>query len=568
MRGTAARALRLGVVLGVLLFVIGESAEPAMIDAEADAMDMDDAGLGESASPKEELDTEGKEPGDGSDPPKGGGDDDEERQEDDAEPAHDHQMPSMDQLLGRIATGNPPGPLVPTQKGEFVKIPHFEYAGTPENVKNQEECQKKCTEQEECRSYSWNEGDKKCSWSTGSLRYGHMWNFFSKEFDLNAFGRMEPTKEYFRFKGLFAVDEDQNMQTIEDKNIEECKEICNEDPKCMSFSFHEGDNACLMGISTVSYKKGWNYFERNRPPREVGGEWRTYAPRLDSYHATLREREKKSLGILAEKDKKIRVRKEAKEAKVKQVSKANERRKKRLDKEMKQKEFAAEQGRKKAVMAAKRKKIDLEASVERGKFDEAFHKQSEINKELLHKKHMESAVKDSMIQRIHEKDQKDTKKLMKKISDMRERSRKELDEKKKETESKERLVKNNRRARAVDMKKEAYGLVVEERKYKSFSGYSNVKKTSAKVNEKLLHKKWIAEDKEAKYVGQEKEVKRQISLEKQTHEVNRKLVKEKEEKGPLPNGAAGAPGDQAPPLGPPPAYSPPAANSANTPGRL
>merc|ERR1719502_203424 len=131
-------------------------------------MDMDGAGLGESITPKEEVDTEGKEPGDGSDPPKGGGD--EESEEDDAVPAHDHQMPSMDQLLGKIATGNPPGPLVPTQKGEFVKIPHFEYAGTPENVKNQEECQKKCTEQEECRSYSWNEGDKECrsySWNEG-----------------------------------------------------------------------------------------------------------------------------------------------------------------------------------------------------------------------------------------------------------------------------------------------------------------------------------------------------------------------------------------------------------------
>jgi hypothetical protein len=561
--------------MGALLFVVGESAEPSMIDAEGD-MDLnnhdmggsydDSQGLGESEEPRETADTEGKEPGDGSDPPKGGAD--EEVRDDDSEAPKDHHMPDMSTLLGKIATGNAPGPLVPTQKGEFVKIPHFEYQGTPENVKNQEECQKKCTEQEECRSYSWNEGDQKCSWSTGSLRYGHMWSFFSKEFDLNAFGRMEPTKEYFRFKGLFAIDEDQNMKTIEEKNIEECKEICNEDPKCLSFSFHEGDNACLMGVSKVDYKKGWNYFERNRPPRDVGGEWRPYPPRLDSYHAALREREKKSLGILAEKDKKIRVRKEAKEAKVKQVSKATERRTKRLDAEMKQKQFAAEQGRKKKVMAAKRKKIDLAAAVERGKFDEAFHKQAEINKELLHKKTMESAVKDSMVHRIHERDQKDTKKVMKKISDMRERSKKELDEKKKETESKERLVKNNRRARAVGMKKEAFGLIAEERKYKSFSGFTETKKKDAKFHEKLLHKKWVAEDKETKYVAQEKEVKRQISLEKQTHEVNRKLIKEKEEKGTPPGGAPTIPADPPPPLAPPPAYQAQSPNAANAPGRL
>ena len=45
---------------------------------------------------------------------------------------------------------------------------------------------------------------------------------------MNAFGQLKPTGEYVRFKGLFAIDEDENMKTIEDKNLEECKEICTE----------------------------------------------------------------------------------------------------------------------------------------------------------------------------------------------------------------------------------------------------------------------------------------------------------------------------------------------------
>merc|ERR1712100_947839 len=93
---------------------------------------------------------------------------------------------------------------------------------------------------------------------------------------------------------------------------------------------------------------------------------------------------------------------------------------------MKQKEFAGEQQRKKAVLTAKQKKVDLEAAQERGKFDEAFHKQSEINKELLKKKNMESSVKGSMVARIHEKDRKDNKKLEKKLADLKDRSMKEL----------------------------------------------------------------------------------------------------------------------------------------------
>ena len=184
--------------------------------------------------------------------------------------------------------------------------------------------------------------------------------------------------------------------------------------------------------------------------------------------------------------------------------------------------------------------MDLAAAQERGKFDEAFHKQSIINKELLHKKGMENGVKGSMIQRIHEKNSKDEKKLEKKLADMKDRSMKELAQKTKETESKERLQKSDRRGRAVDMKVQAFKLVKEERKYKSYSDYRLKKKVSGNKAQELLHEQWVQEDKKTKYQGQEKEVKRQIKVEKKTHEVHRKLIKEKEEKGIPPGGGSGA----------------------------
>jgi len=542
--------LRACCVLAVLTLAVGESSETAnIVDAEADALgvdggDDDDDGLGEAAQfglgeGKDDKDSEGKEPGDGSDPLKGGTEEEEKKDDgkDEAAAGEERKKPDLDDLMSNIATIEKPGPLVPSTPGEYDRIPNMEYQGNPVEVKNQLECQKKCNEQTECRSYSWNEDKVQCQWSTGSLRYGHFWNFYSKEYDMNAFGQMVATKEFLRFKALFAIDEDQNMKTIEDKSLADCKDICNDDPKCESFSYHEGDNACLMGTSKVEYLKGWNYYERNRPPREPGGEWRPYHQRLDSYHRTLRNREKSSLGIFAERDKKIRMKKVDKEKKVKKMTRLNNERKKRLDVEMKQKEFSNEQQRKKDVLAVKQSKVDLAAAAERGKFDEAFHKQAAINRELMQKKNMESSVKGSMVERIHEKDAKDNKRLDKRLADIKDRGMKELASKQRETESKERLAKAEKRGRAVDMKKSAFELVGEERKYKSYSGYSRTKKATTKALDNLLHKKWIAEDKRDKYVGQEKEVKRQIGVEKQTHEVHRKLGKEKDQKGPPPSTA-------------------------------
>merc|ERR1712196_450326 len=281
-------------------------------------------------------------------------------------------------------------------------------------------------------------------------------------------------------------------KTVEDRSTEDCKEMCNLDTKCMSFSYHEGSHACLFGQQRVQYKRGWDYYERNKAPKEIGGQYTFYPQKIDSYHAELRKREKASLGIFAERDGKIRKKKLKKEKLLKVQNKETIARKKRLDKEMKQKEFANEQQRKQEVLTKKQHKIDLAAALSRGKFDEAFHKQGAINKELLKKKGMEGAVK--------------------------------------ETGSKSELRKSEKQMAAIDMKKQAFELVNKEREIKGGNKFQTKKKKDLVSMKTLKGRTYVAEDDFQKADEKEKNLKRAITGEKKMHEVHRKLNLEKKEK--------------------------------------
>ena len=255
-----------------------------------------------------------------------------------------------------------------------------------------------------------------------------------------------------------------------------------------------------------------------------------FPQRLDSYHKELRKREKTSLGIFAESDQKIRVKKMKQQQLVEKANKDTIARKKRLDEEMKNKEFANEQVRKKAAVTKIQEKTDLREAVARGKFDEAFHKQTAINEELLHKKGMEGAVKSSTVQRIHERDRKDRRKLEIKIASLKDKSMKRLAAKVKETESKSKLAKSEKKARAVGMKKEAFALVASERSIKSGMGLAGKKSTDLHDMKKLKRKTYLARDDYEQANMKENDVKRAIHGEKAMHEVHRKLLIEKAEK--------------------------------------
>lgn len=513
----------------ILLFVVSESAEPASMEAEA--LGEDGYGLGEAMYRPKKSDQAKKDGLPAPAPPTVAELKEEKLEEQIADkPKVVEEPEDIGKVIAKISTISQPGPLVPQSESEYAKIPHFQFKGTPEVVKQRQECQKKCGQHSGCRSYSWNEKKKGCFWSTGSIRYGSFWNFYSKEFEYDAFGQWEPTKEFLRFKGMFAIDDDANMKTVEDRSTEDCEEMCNLDAKCMSFSYHEGSHACLFGQQKVTYARGWNYYERNKSPDEVGGEYTFYPQKIDSYHKALRDREKSSLGIFAERDQKIRKKKLSKEKLVKKENKTTIERKKRLDQEMKNKEFANEQQRKQERLTKKQHKLDLAAALSRGKFDEAFHKQGAINKELLKKKGMEGAVKGSTVARLHEKDRKEQRKLDMKLAKLKDRSMKRMAAEMKETGSKAQLRKTEKQARAVDMKKQAFELINKERAIKGGDTYRVTKVNDIKSIKKLKAKTFVAEDDFDRASEKEKDIKRAITGEKKMHEVHRKLILEKKEK--------------------------------------
>jgi len=430
-------------------------------------------------------------------------------------------------LLARIATAKHAGPLVAENTKEFTLIPNFVYPGMPANVKNRQACMKKCTEHAECRSYSYKSTTKKCYWSTGSIRYNHEWDFFSKEYDLDGFGRMVPTSNFNKFAGLFAIDKDENMKTVHGRSLDECKSECNDDSKCLSFSFHEGEHACLMGISKVKYQAGWSYYERNKAPAKKGDKWLPYPLRLDAYHAKQRQEELKTLKLFAERDEKVKKEKETKTAVVKAKFLYMKKKTERLSKEEKVKSFAREQVSKKRAVKKDQRKEDRDAAREKGKFDEAYHKQAEKNKELLHKQKMEANVKAGLKEKAKQDEIDRMRKFQAHLALMKTRGLNEIANKNRITVGKERSVKLARAERAAQMKNDAFKLVTEERKFKSsVKNADRVRALKQKINTEK-RKKWAAADVRDQAVAGELETKRKIKMAKEERFTKVKIVKEK-----------------------------------------
>merc|ERR1739848_408855 len=101
-------------------------------------------------------------------------------------------------------------------------------------------------------------------------------------------------------------------------------------------------------------------------------------------HKEQHKEELKTLKLFAERDKKVRIKKEKKQEIMQKKMKYMEKKRKRLDQEMKVKLFAREQRKKKWDAIKAQRKVDNEAAAEKGAFDEAFHKQKIKNTELLH----------------------------------------------------------------------------------------------------------------------------------------------------------------------------------------
>lgn len=297
--------------------------------------------------------------------------------------------------------------------------------------------------------------------------------------------------------------------------------------KCLSFSFNEHDHACLMGISKVEYKEGWTYYERNKKPAKKNGRWLPYPLRLDAYHREQRREEMKTLRLFAERDKKIRMVKEKKKELLDKKMKYMEKKRKRLDQEMKVKNFAREQRHKKYSAIKKQRQIDNDAAAEKGKFDEAFHKQTLKNKELLHKRKMEARTKAAVKEKKKKYAANAQKRFEAHMTKVKARGQKEITMKNDVIRGKERKVKEKRQMGAVEMRNDAFKLVLDERKYKSSLNTRGRVKNLKKKNNESKQKVWKVVDRKNKALAGELETKRKIKMAKNERKVKLDLAKEK-----------------------------------------
>merc|ERR1712072_1555755 len=172
---------------------------------------------------------------------------------------------------------------------------------------------------------------------------------------------------------------------------------------------------------------------------------------------------------------------------------------KRLAQEAKAKMYAREQYAKVKKARERKNKVDVKAAVEKGKYDEAFHKNAVKNKELMHKRGREKIAKKAA----------QAKERVKKANDM-----KEFDE---------HLAKESARKK----KENAFKLVQKERKYKSGNVYDKVqKKYKGKFN--VARKKlWDQEDAKRHALIKQKKMDIKIRIAKGERHIKVKIAKEK-----------------------------------------
>merc|ERR1712216_963631 len=74
---------------------------------------------------------------------------------------------------------------------KYAQIPNFVLRHMAEEMKvaNQDVCEKKCSKQKSCLSYSYRSKDKLCVTSIEALHYRYDWTFYTKVHEMDAFGK-------------------------------------------------------------------------------------------------------------------------------------------------------------------------------------------------------------------------------------------------------------------------------------------------------------------------------------------------------------------------------------------
>jgi len=145
---------------------------------------------------------------------------------------------------------------------KYVQIPNFvlRHMGEEQKVRNQMACERICSSQKSCLSFSFRAKDRLCVWSIEALHYRYDWVFYTKVHELNAFGKWKHGGKYRSFPGI--MYQEPGYKRFKGKTVAQCQKLCTKDEKCKAFSYHEGGERCYMADSGIHYDPQFMYFEK------------------------------------------------------------------------------------------------------------------------------------------------------------------------------------------------------------------------------------------------------------------------------------------------------------------
>jgi len=148
--------------------------------------------------------------------------------------------------------------------GGYQIIPNFvvTHKGHKVQVKDRIGCENVCDEQEECRSFSYRAGDKRCLWSKYALHFDSKFSFHMKLTKMTDSGEMKATGKYKQFDN-FGFHEPGWRKLVSDQGG--CEDLCNKINRCGAYSYRAYDQTCQMSGDGVKFDTDFTYYERNMP---------------------------------------------------------------------------------------------------------------------------------------------------------------------------------------------------------------------------------------------------------------------------------------------------------------
>merc|ERR1711871_1899525 len=144
--------------------------------------------------------------------------------------------------------------------GAYRPIPGFAMRSGATVIKQatKMQCEKKCTSEKDCRSFSYRMSDRTCIWSLSSLSFDPDFMFAVKSSNPNA------RSKFREFDGM--VYRTQGWTIVGGVSPARCRAMCEAHKRCKAYSARGRDKLCLMGPKGVAYSGDFTYYEKRGIP--------------------------------------------------------------------------------------------------------------------------------------------------------------------------------------------------------------------------------------------------------------------------------------------------------------